>query len=198
MFGFGTQARADIIPICADYDSSEGDGLGAFTGTVAYGFDGDDWVLEVCLTNTTDEHYLTAFAFNVPTGASLGGYDDLGDGNFVELNAPVSTSPYGSHDAGAGIDADSWLGGGNPANGLDFGESACFMWVVSGVNLDMISAADFLDPEDDDYGFVVRFRGIGEGSDKVAAKIIPLPAPLAMGLFGLAAVAFGSRRMRKV
>ena len=212
-------ALADSV----QFDNGPGnDGaLGAFTGEFSYEaqFDNDlgafVGMLTVELENTSaaaNGGFITAFAFNVPrlTDNSPGGEllsSTDPDFDFISADdADTSTNarPFGmGYDMGASI-SDSWGGGGNPSSGIGVGESAMFSFKIFSGDVTSMSASDFLtfdrSPWDDEsdwmYNFVVRMRGFNDGdSDKLNAVIVPVPAPVALGLAGLMGVGIIRRRM---
>jgi MYXO-CTERM domain-containing protein len=179
------------------YTSDPGlEGLGAFSGSTQWTYlGGNAGVVTVTLLNTSavaNGGYLTGFAFNVRANDSLkveydealAGWDGIVDASAV---------PYGNFDHGAAL-GGNWLGGGSPLAGIGVGEMFSFRFDVRGDAslLATMVAHDFFD-ESKGFGFVARFRGFGNGgSDKVTAT---LPAPGAMALFALGALA-GTRRRR--
>ena len=172
------------------------EGLGAFTGSMDWTYLGDNaGTFVVTLTNTSpvdNGGYLTGFAFNtvyelrvkVATNGAPQGWLDIDN---------ISAPPLGDFDHGAALGGD-WLGGGSPLAGIGVGETFAFAFDVRGdpALLASMTAYDFFD-ESQGWGFAARFRGFDDGgSDKVTAS---LPAPGAVALLGLGALA--SRRRRR-
>lgn len=198
MLALTTTARADMISIVADTAHST-EGIGDFTGTIDYSFDGVVGNLVITLTNTSPgDTHITAFIFNIE--GTLSDADLVSSTHPFEDAAESNGAPFGGFEAGAGL-YGAFLGGGNPNPGIDVGETGTFIFEVTGLDASSLTAASFL-AGDDDFNFIVRFRGGNVQSDKVPAvmlggEVIPLPAPLALGLVGLIGAAAGSRRLRR-
>jgi len=187
-FAMSPAASADVVSI-----SSLGyglEGFGAFSGLVSY----VPGTLTVTLTNDNSSFAggrITAFAFNIDGNATA----TLATAThpFLNITAPVTASPYGTFDAGAGLDGN-WTGGGTPSNGIAIGATGTFTFNVTGPGAASLTAASFVAPSPD-VNFVVRFRGFANGgSDKTPGYIIPSPG--AASLVGLGLVAVASRRRR--
>ena len=169
------------------------EGNGSFTGSLSFTATGaTTGTLSVSLTNTSpipNGGYLTAFAFNVVDGVSLG-FTSSGQPAWGLLSA-VDASPYPAFDYGAGV--GSWLDGGAPSTGIAVGATSITAFSVSasaGV-LATLTDASFFDGTNG-YAFAARFRGFANGgSDKVLGVV---PAPGAIALLALAGLA--SRRRR--
>lgn len=198
--------------------------IGAFEGVISYEsqFDGDlgEFVglLSIEITNTSDPSnggFITALALNIPRLSDadpigeLTGTSDPDFGFIGEHESGTSTDapPFGNgYDIGASV-TNQWLGGGNPNGGLGTGETATFDFRIRSGDVQNLSASDFLtfdrspwdDHRDWQFNFVVRMRGFNDGgSDKLQGVPIPVPAPLALGLAGLAGVVvLGGRRRAK-
>lgn len=174
--------------------------MGAFTASVTFDYSGGSSAyLSITLTNTTSSSYggyITAFALSTPTGCVVSTMLSSSSEAFKSLEGPVNTAPFGTFEAGAAI-GNTWNGGGTPQNGLGIGQSATFMFLVSGspIDLTMLSAGDVLRTEFGlGSGLAVRFRGMdGGGSDKVLGFFIPGPG----GLVALAMGAACTRRRRR-
>ncbi len=204
-------SQASTVPIFGN------GALGDFTGSVAYtsNMAGTSANLVVSLTNTSpaaNGGFLTAFAFNVPSGVNFtsvsfsesspnsGPWQQLG--SLSTLNS-VQASPNGYFDLGASINS-SFLGGGAPGNGLAVGESATFTFTFAGTGLNAISTSTFLGTQSnlkdsDDKkseAFMARFRGFeDDGSDKVPGQVVPEPSTYAALLAsGVAFLAWRKRR----
>ncbi|MGH9323162.1 MAG: PEP-CTERM sorting domain-containing protein [Vicinamibacteria bacterium] len=182
--------------------------LGSFTGTFDYTATNDALgTVDISLTNTSpllNGGFLTAFVFNVPTGAdvtsSLFTSSDLDFGllGATDFDDNVSGAPFGQFDVGAST-GGSFEGGGNPNLGLGVGGAATFTFTLSGTGLAGLTAADFLNtlsvPPGSGQGlqdFVVRFRGFADGgSDKVPNNgdtPVPEPSTLLLLSLGLASI----------
>jgi hypothetical protein len=203
-------ADASSIMVVGNPDGST-EGLGNFTGLIEYesSLFSTVGVLTVSLTNTSATlggGYITGFLFNIggaDTGASatlqpaaISAYPFKNCGLSGRSGVPYGT-PY---DAGAAL-GGKFLGGGNPTRGIGFGETGVFRFNVSASDAGSLTAEDFVSAGRFEDDFIVRFRGFTNGdSDKVPGlpvEIIPLPAPVAMGMAGLALVGCVSRRWRR-
>lgn len=177
------------------------EGLGAFTGTLDYTYNGGtSGTLQVTLTNTTPSAiggFITAFMFR--TAADLGSFASaLTASDYAALtNIPAGASgvPFpGSWIGGAGT-GGSWLAGGSPTGGVAVGSTGHWTFAITGANANLLTSDSFAsgDGTPDPYAFIVRFRGMSnDGSDKVPAN--ELPSPGAMALLGLGGLT--SRRRR--
>lgn len=193
-------ASADMVPI-TDNTAASTEGLGRFTGTVAYTFlGGSSGRLDVSLTNTTDASlggYITAFMFRTqPSAGTVTSMLSTWDNN-LDTNIPAGTSgsPWnatGSWIGGAGL-TSSWLAGGSPEDGIGVGQTGNWSFAITSVNASMLTAVSFVANtiNTDTYAFIVRMRGMtlpsgADGSDKIPAR--DLPAPGAAALIGLAGI----------
>lgn len=158
-----------------------------FTGS----FDVTGNLLTVSLDTTGSGGFLTAIAFNAPTGAITG----LASGPAKFKSIVPLANPWGTFTSGAGL--GSWHHGGTATDGVAVGGNATFVFTLSG----SYSASDFwTDSCKDSYcaPLAVRFRDFNNGlGDKVAA-VVPEPETYALMLAGLAAVGFMARRRREV
>lgn len=192
-------ASADSIDIFGDTANST-EGLADFIGTLTYDFVlGDMGELTVDLTNEIDPGFggfLTAFIFNVDSA-------DLGVSAVLTsttheffLDAPrQGAGPFGGPFVGGAGLQGSFLGGGNPMNGLARNESGTFTFDISASDADSLTAADFITTGPFEFNFLARFRGVGAGgrfSDMVPGQEVPAPGALA--LLGFAALAQRRRR----
>ena len=193
VLGASSFASADTIQIFADTTNST-EGIGDFTGWLTYDFIvGDLGVLTVDLTNTSDPGnggWLTGFIFNIgssdPDVAALytGGTHPFED-------APGQNGePYGNPFLGGAALGGNWLDGGFPGDGIAVGDSGSFSFDVVASDAGSLQASSFLQGPYQ-FNFIVRFRGFLDGnSDKVPA----VPAPSALALLGLGALAQRRRR----
>ena len=189
----GAPAGADMVDFVS-HSAASTEGLGSYVGSLDWTWDGASLfgTLDVSITNTTDVSiggFLVALAFepsHIASGATatLASADDA---SFLNFASPQDASPFGMYSAGAGLEA-SFHGGGNPSDGLGIGETGNFSFTVTALaaaDLASVSAADFLGSLDD-HPFIVRFRGMADGtagSDKVPA-MIPGAASIALLGFG--------------
>ena len=188
-------ANADLINIGSETSASE-HGLGQFAGTLNYISGGaNSATIIISLTNTSpvgNGGYLTALALWHSSNAGLNTvtFVSSSDANFGGLAGPVNGAPHGSYAAGAST-GGGWTGGGSPSAGLAVGESATFTFSLNGAGVGLLSAANFINMNNDHWDLVVRFRGFGNGdSDKVPAN----PTPGAAALLGLGGLAAARRR----
>ncbi len=195
------------------------EGLGFFTGTMEYtSSSAIAGKMTVYLKNTSpalNGGYITAFAFNLPTGAditsislvsTLSSFDTL-------LASPVSASPFGDFDTGA-TTKSSWKGGGDPKGGIAAGTNATFEFTFGGTGLNLLTTQNFIDAISSAGGltgitktfFAARFRGFDdEGSDKVPGtydpprEIVPEPSfgLIAVGLLATTVVAARRKRNKQ-
>ena len=169
------------------------EGNGSFTGSMIFTATGaTTGTCSVSLTNTSpaaNGGFLTAFAFNVVDGVTLG-FNSSTQPTWGLLSV-VDANPYRIFDYGAGI--GSWLDGGPPFNGMAVGITSVTEFSVSATAgvLATLTDSSFFD-DSNGYAFAARFRGFANGgSDKVLGVV---PAPGAIALLALAGLA--SRRRR--
>ncbi len=123
----------------------------------------------------------------------------------------MSAPPFGDFDLGLTTQG-SWLGGGNPNEGIPVGFTGIFRFSLFGSNLTTLNDASFVSELSNNPGgggaqfFAVRFRGINidpPGSDKVPAAGAPIPEPIpepgtllliGSGLVGLGAGAWRRKK----
>lgn len=205
----------------SDFLSSENPSVVLFSGTWTY-TPGTTGTLELVLTNSTANGFITAIAFNTPDGSGSG------DVNLGAWSIPALTSEYdeffgfngseipfandgsisghgflGDFNQVYSVDGDQFGGAGGMQEGIEPGEIATFTWTVidkDDGDASNFSVLDFLNPELNDgkpYFMGVRFKELGddgEGSEQLV--LIPLPAALPMGLAGLAGLALVRHRSR--
>ena len=186
----------------------QGDGpLGDFHGDFSYNaISATKASVEIKLTNTsplTNGGYLTAFAFNLPsgyvTGISLFSSDsDFGLIGGPDFNDDVKGVPFGYYDIGASV-TDQFLGGGKPSPGIPAGATATFTFSLFGENLDALDLDSFFNeksagasPGQGSQFFLARFRGFDDGgSNKATGQVVPVPGAvwlLGSGLIGLVGI----------
>jgi hypothetical protein len=179
------------------------EGIGAFTGTMNWSYSGGkQGYLTVSLTNTSSfpGGQLTGFGFNAdPTKINVSLMSGLPAWDFIQ---DFPASPYENFDYGAAVNGD-FLGGGNPAPGIDIGSTGTFVFKVMGASalLSTLDAMSFFDESKYGYAFIARFRGFDNGgSDKVIGCLepnaVPVPMPVALAAAGLLAVGVLRRRMK--
>ena len=193
LLGPSSVATADTLQIFADNANST-EGLGDFTGTLSYEFVvGQMGGLIVDLTNTSEPDnggWITGFIFNIGSidpdvSATLTGSTHPFE-NAPDQNGAPFGNPYL---AGAALGGD-WLGGGLASDGIPVGDAGSFTFDVFASDASSLTAMSFLQGPYD-FNFLVRFRGFENGgSDKVPA----VPAPGALALLGLGALAQRRRR----
>ncbi|MFO0783838.1 MAG: hypothetical protein U0636_09170 [Phycisphaerales bacterium] len=190
-------AAATASSTTATYLGTNGvEGLGSYNAVVTYDYSGgSSAILTVFLSNTTSAStggYITALALTA-AGASSVSLSSSTSAAFNGLNGPVEANPFGNFVGGAST-SDSWLGGGSPTNGISVGNSATFVFNLTGLASNLASVtADTVLQATGNNGLVVRFRGMANGgSDKVIAYVVPAPAGLAV--LGLLAAPRARRR----
>lgn len=200
VLGLSTGAvLADSVDIQGVVGSSAEQTGATYSGSLEYNFiSGSTGELKVSLTNDTPASvggFLTGFLFRADaiTGTGL---NSANPSEFLDTGTE-SAAPFGMFDGGAAL-RGSFLGGGNPSDGLAVGESGMFMFSITSATASTISAADFLGTLNEP-GFIVRFRGLADGgSDKVPGGgfevVVPLPGAGAMAAAGLAFVGLRRRR----
>lgn len=190
-------AAATASSTTATYLGTNGvESLGSFSAQVTYDYSGgSSAILTVFVTNTTSAStggYITAVALTA-AGASGISFSSSTSAAFNGLSGPVAANPYGDFASGAST-SSSWLGGGSPTSGISVGNSATFIFNLTGLasNLASVTADNVLQATGNN-GLVVRFRGMANGgSDKVIAYVVPAPAGLAV--LGLLAAPRARRR----
>ena len=198
VLGVSTSASADVIEILGDTDNSTRD-LADFTGTLTYDFIlGDMGVLTVDLTNEIDPDFggfLTAFVFSVASvdrdiSAVL---NSTTNAFFLDAQDQMA-GPFGGPYLGGAAINGSFLGGGDPRNALAPGESGTFTFDITASDADSLSAVDFVLGGPPEFNFLARFRGVG--GNRRSSDIVPagVPAPGALALLGLGALAQRRRR----
>ena len=193
VLGVSSPAPADIIAIAGDTANST-EGLGDFTGFLSYEFIiGEAGVLTVELTNTTpgnNRGWITGFIFNIDSGdpdASA----RFEKGTHPFLDAPGQNgNPFGNPFLGGAALGGNWIDGGIPEDGIAMGDTGIFTFEIEATDAVSLTAVSFLGGPYE-FNFIVRLRGFIDGaSDKVPA----VPAPGALALLGLGALAQRRRR----
>jgi hypothetical protein len=178
VFCFAAPAIAGVLSSLAIGDtiqvnglvSASTEGLGRFVATLDYAvLPSGDGQLSVTLENKSDADdggFLTGFLFDVgfPSADVVVALQPGASHPFADASG--SAPPFGSYDAGAAL-GGNWAGGGSPNAGIPTGASGTFVFLVIGEQAGSLTAADFI-KSDNEYGFVVRFKGFENGgSDKV-------------------------------
>ncbi len=193
VLGVSSPAPADIIAIAGDTANST-EGLGDFTGFLSYEWVlGDLGLLTVELTNLSDlgnRGWITGFIFNFgttdPNASAL-----FQKGTHPFLDAPSQNgNPFGNPFIGGAALQGNWIDGGIPEDGIAPSHTGIFEMEVTAKDAAALTASSFLEGPYQ-FNFIVRFRGfIDDNSDKVPA----VPAPGALALLGLGALAQRRRR----
>ncbi len=176
--------------------------MGDFSGYFSY--NATKSTIEIELTNTSplsNGGYLTAFAFNIPSGYVTDVVFSSTDGDFGLLGGPdfnddIKGEPYGGYDIGASV-TDQFLGGGGPSSGIPVDATETFVFSLLGNNLETLDLDSFLkemsdgaSPGQGSQFFLARFRGFDDGgSNKTPGRVVPIPGAvwlLGSGLIGLA------------
>ena len=192
--------------------------LGSFSGTFDYtAINATSGTVEIVLNNDSlTAGFLTAFLFNIPTGADVSSailtptdpdFALLGaaSGAFpdISFNNGENGSPFGHFDIGSASGGGDFSGGGAPNLGVAQFGSASFSFALTGTGLGALTAQDFLSTlsvppgaGEGVQGFVVRFRGFPDnGSDKVpnGGEPPPIPEPGTLSLVGLGLASLAAR-----
>jgi hypothetical protein len=202
----GSLACAAAVAACVASGASAGtstahylpcgstEGMGSFSGLVTYSWvSGGTASVSIVLSNTTPAAmggFITGLAINGGSGVTGLSFVSCDMSTFAGLVGPVSTPPYGSFMAGAST-GNSWLGGGDPSKGIGDGNSATFVFSVTGAAADL-SALTAEDVFGEDPQMAVRFRGGSpdDWSDKVLGCALPAPGAFALlGVMGMLAPA---------
>ena len=197
------------------------------TADVDFAYDGVNKIT-VSITNTASvspDPRITGFAFNIPsavTGLSLfsasGTANNAGWFGIFNPNDINTPTPLGDYDLGAStgnpnagnfpnppIATSGDINGGFPNAGIEQGETGVFMFTLTGTDLDLLTAASFLDLGPDggstDNFFAVRFQRLddnGVTSDVgVPTTDTAVPLPAALPLMGGAIAVFGGLAFRR-
>ncbi len=193
VLGASSFVSADTIQIFADTLNSA-EGIGDFTGSLTYDFIvGDMGVLTVDLTNTSapdNGGWLTGFIFNIGSSDPNVAAPYTGGTHPFEDAPGQDGAPYGNPFLAGAALGGNWLGGGFAGDGIAVGDSGSFSFDVLASDAASLRASSFLEGPFR-FNFMVRFRGFLDGnSDKVPA----VPAPGALALLGIAALAQRRRR----
>ncbi len=194
VLGVSSPAPADIIAIFADTANST-EGLGDFTGFLTYEHTmGEAGVLTVEITNTTSGNnrgWITGFIFNIDSDDPLASAQ-FEKGTHPFLDAPGQNgNPFGNPFLGGAALAGNWIDGGIPEDGIAMFDTGTFTFEVEATDAESLTARSFILDGPFDFNFIVRLRGFIDGaSDKVPA----VPAPGALALLGLGALAQRRRR----
>ena len=193
--GVSSAATADSIDIFGDTANST-EGLGDFSGMLTYDFVlGEMGVLTVDLTNDIDPDFggfLTGFIFNVGSVDNDVSAVLTSTTNPSFLDAPNQNgAPFGNRFVGGAALGGNWLGGGNPMDGIGASDSGTFTFDITASDADSLSAVSFIQGPYE-FNFIVRFRGVGPDGD--LSDKVPVPAPGALALLGLGALARNRRR----
>ncbi|MFM9958891.1 MAG: hypothetical protein ACKVZJ_12540 [Phycisphaerales bacterium] len=185
-------ANAGIM-IGSNASAGEGNTNATFTGTLDYTPNtATTGTLTVVLTNTTAPALnarLTAFVFNIGSALSPSSLLLTQVGANLSNISGGSANPFGSSYVGGAGTGGQFEGGGSPNNGIAPGNSGTFTFRITTTSAPALTASDFLTgPYNHD--FVVRFRGLADGSSsKIPATIVPAPGVGAMALMSVCAMA---------
>jgi hypothetical protein len=205
-FGFAAQpAKAAFITNGISTES-----LGTFSGSLSLAtVDADTATLTISLTNTSpaaNGGFITAFVFNNPGDAFTIAYGSstLATFNtpFINGNNAVGANPFGKFDCGVSTGGD-FEGGGSPNGGVGVGNSATWVFSVTGAGAGSLTDTDFINalsiPKKNKPSLfmAVRFKDFeDDGSDKVGGittNVVPAPAGLI--LLATAVPVFALRRL---
>lgn len=188
--------------------------VSSFEGTFHYTADSSSSAtISVSLTNTTSIPFgdLTGFAFNNPnnsiTGVTFSSTDpDFGLLGGSSFNNTITAFPFGRFDLGASTGSSIF---GDAGQGLAPGESGTFTFLLTGNNLDQLTAATFFETPSaatrfhflqaefiTTYRYLVILPDIAPGE----AQSDPppqLPEPSAVVLAGIGAGLFGFSAWRR-
>ena len=200
-------AAADIVNVFGDpTTTTNSTPTGAtFEAVVEYNaLSADTAQLAIQLTNATTPDiggFLTGFGFIVPT-ANPGLDIALSSATDPDLLliTDFSVANLGTFDGGAALRAD-FNGGGKPSDGIAAGDTALFVFditgfLAAGLDAQTYSVIDFVNNGD---AFVARFRGLEDGgSEKIVGTtedpILKVPTP---GTASLALAALGMTATRR-
>lgn len=181
-------ASQGAIMIGSNAVAGVGNTAATFTGSLDYTpLTSTTGQLTVVLTNTSDvalNARLTAFVFNAGDAASPTSLLLSAVGGTLSNISNGSAQPFGdSFVGGAGVNG-GFEGGGSPNNGLAPGQTGTYVFRITSASAPSLTASSFLSgPYDQD--FVVRFRGLSDGSSsKIPATLVPTPGAAAVALMG--------------
>jgi hypothetical protein len=200
-------AIAGAVPIAIGGTGTLGTFSGSFDYTPTSSTTG---TVDIVLNNDSlTAGFITAFLFNIPTGADVTtSVLTTSDNDFLPGLLAVDGlggSPFGQFDIGAASGGGDFQGGGAPQLGIAQFGSATFSFALTGTGLGALTAQDFLSTLSVPPGvgtegvqsFVVRFRGFPDnGSDKVPnqGENPPVPEPGTLSLLGLGLASLAARQ----
>lgn len=186
-------ANAGMINIFQDDGNINGNPDVTFDGTLEYVHNGgNSGTLNISLTNTTAMSvggFITGFVFNAGGASVASSLSSTTNASFLNLVNP-SAMPFGTPFLGGAALGANWEGGGNPSNGIAIGQTASFVFAITGADAGLLSSSAFLEGPFD-FNFIVRFRGLADGG---SSKAPAAPAPGAAALGALALAVAGRRR----
>ncbi len=199
-------AATTSVDVFGDVASSNEQTGADFEASLSY--DDAAQQLTVALTNTTGfTSAITAFAFNLDADADVVLNEFLSRMSWVNLDGPIDTpGQFGLFSDGATTKASGnstpKFNAGKVALGIADASTGTFVFDVSGSAAATLEAVDFIARNGADFGFVVRFQGIGSndlsdvvpGQPMTPPSIIPTPAAAPAGLMLLGLLATRRRR----
>jgi hypothetical protein len=160
-----------------------------FTAEVTLTLTGDELTFDIYNTSfdypASVDNYLTAFAFNLAEGVTVGSYNGFPTGwdYMSPVDYQAESQTFGDFLYGA-YTVPFWQAG-DPNAGIPAGGSYSFAFILEGLN--GITEANILGLNANGYGFIARFQG--DPLSDIAA--VPLPGAvwlLGSGLLGLMAI----------
>ena len=221
-------AQAAFISGGGPISPSSNPALGRFLAELTVVPVGPDANLTIRIRNTSlagTGGFLNAFVFNNPAAYTVALTSSTVNTfrTFVNENNDIKAPPLGDFDFLVGTD-NSFTGGGNGQGGLGVGQSATFVFSVTGANASTLTDDSFLtalsEQKKPKVGelpqfFAARFQGFKDGgSDKVAAvrgldagggnvggfagpEVNPVPAPASLVLAAMGIPLFLLPRLRR-